>query len=144
MFKKIYRLCIGLKSEFFIFYPSSQTILIHTDLDKCVFEMLRFYGTNHIKLNEYNEDIRNWNYVPDYQYRHRIFIEELSIGNLMPINEKIIYCLKKGKLCKKICNFKVTWSYFKLDESFIFEYLPLTNFDFYNINKLKKMRHFHY
>lgn len=46
-----------------------------------------------------------WNYYPKYHHFNKIFIEELSIGNLMSINEKIYYCFVKGKLIRKIYDF---------------------------------------
>ena len=56
MYQKMYNLsiednlpCIGGN------FPNNCTVLIDTDFKKCVFQMLKLFKTNYLKLNEYNE-----------------------------------------------------------------------------------------
>lgn len=124
MFQKIYSLQV-------YSCRTNQTRLIHTDLNKCIFEMLKLYKTDNIKLNEYNEETKKWNYNPQKNLTKEIFIEELSIGNLMPItNIKTIHCINNGKLIRKINKLELNYSHSKKDNTFIFEYEPLSNFVF--------------
>ena len=103
MFQKMYKLSMVKRRGLFDFidYPNHKTILIHNDLNKIVLQMLKLYETDFSKLNEYDEKTCEWKYffAPDRDYK--LIIEQLSIGDLLPINQKKIYYIKKGKLQKK-------------------------------------------
>ena len=128
IFQKIYRLSVETYVINRFDFPNDITRLIHTNFDKCVFEMLKCFKTDNIKLNEYDEKNNKWSYNFT-DYGPKLFIEELSIGNLISFNDKIIiYYFQNGKLLKKICNkFPVTE---EIDTSFVFENEFLNNFDF--------------
>lgn len=114
----------------------TRTRLLHTDFDLCVFEMLKFFGTNYQKLNDFDEKKQEWVYFPDSQIRdtHTIFIEELQIGIPISVNKKIIYILTEVGKIQKI-TYESGNFFYEMDESFSYENEFLKNF---NVTKFEK------
>lgn len=132
--QKIYKLEVPISRKYFNQINSphffeSKTVLIDFDLNKCIFEMLKFFGTDYGKLNEYNNETKDWIYFLDINnlLNFDIYIEELSIGKLNPF-EKIIFQLsRKNELQRKIIN--LDDQSLKIDKLFSYKFEPLEHFD---------------
>jgi hypothetical protein len=91
--------------------------------------MLKYHGTDYKHLNIYDDLNKKWTYFPVNNIQQTIYIEELSIGTLNPLNEKVIYIFENGKIEKRIYYSKNTYD-FETDHTFIFESEYIEIFDF--------------
>lgn len=101
------------------------TIFVSHDFEKCVFEMLKYLGTDCKTLNQYDPKTKTWIYNPSSNYNSKIYIEEEPVNSM----QKIIYELGyHNKLQKIIFITQEVKTTYRIDETFVFNYEPLQKF----------------